>query len=295
MPPINMKRSSMHYFTKMLEKAREGMFEKGSFGYIGKEAKFQGNSKNYLNIGDRVIGAGDRSYVVGCGMPDYSYEEAAFMVENNKFCINLRPIADGESENDRYGFGIELIPYKVVVKRGLIGLFFAPVKLSDDYNGSDDYYYAKPYVPNNDEKKNWFYAPSYITCKMEDNATCRILDGSNLPWRYLYPDYYNARKKKYGDTKPPRVALALMRDLKDPVVPHGQFIAEVSSDKTLTENDKDVPITINTIINGEVKELKESAYSPLSAAKDSFRKGQKVLVAQFRNIENKYVIINAEC
>lgn len=304
MPPLSFTRQSRHYFTQMLNKYARGVFERQDLR--GKIDNFnQGflELKAIRNCSDRLIKFGDRCYVIGCDMPQYPYEEALYFAENYKICLNIRLINAGESNDDCITiFGKPLEPWACYIHESTMifpgeRLGFYPLKLSDDYNGTDDFYYAKEYEPidGEDEEENSIYTPYYITTKKEDGATWRVLDGSNLPWSYLYPEWYKSRSKKYPNVSSiPRVVLALMKKLSDPIVPRGRYVATVVEDKVIADNDHTVKVKFSVTLGGKVREQTVAAWSPLSSANDKFRKDQKVLIGLFNETDD-YVIINAEC
>lgn len=303
MPPLSFTRQSRHYFTQMLNKYARGVFERQDLrGRIDNFNVGHLVLKAVRNCSDRLIKSGDRCYVIGCDMPQYPYEEALYFAENFKICLNIRLINAGESDDDCIRYGGALEPWECYINKNTfilsgnnLGLY--PLKLSDDYNGTDDFYYAKEYEPidGEDEDENSIYTPYYITTKKEDGATWRVLDGSNLPWSYLYPEWYKSRSKKYPNvSKIPRVVLALMKKLSDPIVPRGRYVATVVADKVITDNDHTVKVKFSVTLGGKVREHTATAWSPLSSANDKFRKDQKVLIGLFNETDD-YVIINAEC
>lgn len=284
-------RRALLSMSKVVEKEREGFFEKGNFSVI-KTSKGGYRDYNFCDLynnSNQTINSGSLVYVIGANMPAYAYEEACYYIENKKICVSVRHRSDTDKDEDLVVPQCNMEAWQVQ-KNFVIDMFFATVMLSDSFNGSDEYYYAKPYTPPENNNIQWIYYPTYITTK-KDDATHRIFDGSNLPWRLIYPEYYRTRKNKYADEEvPPRVVMALLRKLPNPTLPSGRYLATVASDTTI-----DGSKNINIVIENGSNTYEEKAISPLSSVGDKFREGQKVLVQPIDNMNSLFVIINAEC
>lgn len=284
-------RRALLSMSKVVEKEREGFFEKGRFNVI-KTSKggFKDYEFGFYNNSDQTIHGGNLVYVIGANMPAYAYEEACYYIENKEVCVSVRHRSNTDKDEDLVVSNSHIEAWQVNDWVFVLDMFFATVMLSDSFNGSDEYYYAKPYTPPENNNIQWIYYPTFITTK-KDDATHRIFDGSNLPWRYIYPEYYSARKNKYADEEvPPRVVMALLRKLPNPTLPSGRYLATVASDVTIDDSKN-----INIVIENGANTYKEKAISPLSSVGDKFREGQKVIVQPIDNMNSLFVIINAEC
>lgn len=286
---------TLYSFSRVIEKYRDGWFDKKWNGHIpgvrGQKGTNSNEEINLYNCSDSILKSGNFVYVYGCNMAAYAYEEALFYVGARQAYVNIRGLQAGDDEDDRVRIQTDIHPWEIELQSTAPGqgsLFFAVVKLSDDYDGTENFYYARPYAPTDaDKSAGWYYVPTFITTKKE-NASYRIFDGSNLPWRLLFPDYYARRRGGSGHSaEPPKVVLALMKKLDSvPNVTIGN-LAVVAKDTTI-DSTREVEVSFSSDGNSTTI----TASSPLSAVGDKFRKGQKVLVSQF---ENDYVIINAEC
>lgn len=294
---------SLYVFSKLMSKYRDGWFNgkwnRSIPSVRGLKNANEGDVINLYNSSDSVIQSGNFVYVYGCNLAAYAYEEALFYVGSKQAYVNIRGLQANDKEEDRVQiqmrFNSFISPWEAVELKtdsSTGKLFFAVVKLSDDYDGTDDFYYAKSYAPTKFEQNaGWYYKPAFITVKKDKGATHRIFDGSNLPWRLLYPDYYNSRPRYELKLPPARVVLALMKRLDStPELNIGRYIATVVEDKTV-----DGPTTIMISIKTELETFTTTAYSPLSKKGDKFRKGQKVLISPFENSSYDYIVINAEC
>ena len=281
-------RRALLSMSKVVEKEREGFFEKGNFSTI-RTLNTNGSSVfNINNYSGQPLKKGDHVYVIGANMSSYPYEEACYCIENDKAFINVCNRGANDNDEDLMKLGDDLDPWEVK-QISQEEMFFATVQISSSFDGSNDYYYAKTYTPS-DNNIQWIYRPTLITTK-KDDALYRIFDGSNLPWRLIYPDYYRTRKNKYADEEvPPRVVMALLQKLPNPTLPSGRYLATVASDTTI-----DSSKNINIVIENGSKTYEEKAISPLSSVGDKFREGQKVLVQPIDNMNSLFVIINAEC
>ena len=124
---------------KVIDKYKNGYFDRywkesvpsvrGLKGALDKE------NINLYNCSDTFLKSGNLAYVVGCNMSSYIYEEALYYIGKQQAYVSIRGLQPGDEEDDQVQIQTDIAPWSVELQSMFIGeLFFAIVKLSDDYD-----------------------------------------------------------------------------------------------------------------------------------------------------------------